>query len=87
VQEIYDVLATRNLAVVQSEEAAGFTPAPWTADWAYLRLRRVDYTEADLEAWLKRLQAARLRSAHVYFKHEDAATGPKLAARFLELAG
>lgn len=84
--EIYDLLASRNLAVVQSEEAAGFTPAPWTADWAYLRLRKVDYTEADLNVWLERLEAAKLVSAHVYFKHEDAATGPKLAAKFLELA-
>jgi uncharacterized protein YecE (DUF72 family) len=86
VPEVYDLLASRNLAVVQSEEADGFTPAPWTADWAYLRLRKVDYTDADLDAWLSRLHTAALKSAHVYFKHEDAATGPKLAARFLELA-
>jgi uncharacterized protein YecE (DUF72 family) len=86
VPEVYDLLASRNLAVVQSEEAAGFTPAPWTADWAYLRLRKVDYTDADLDTWLSRLNAATLKSAHVYFKHEDAATGPKLAAKFLERA-
>ena len=86
VPEVYDLLASRNLAVVQSEEADGFTPAPWTADWAYLRLRKVDYTDADLDTWLSRLHAAALKSAHVYFKHEDAATGPKLAAKFLERA-
>jgi uncharacterized protein YecE (DUF72 family) len=87
VAPVYDLLASRNLAVVQSEEGAGFTPAPWTADWAYLRLRKVDYTDADLDAWLSRLNAAKLKSAHVYFKHEDGATGPKLAAKFLERAG
>jgi uncharacterized protein YecE (DUF72 family) len=86
VPEVYDLLASRNLAVVQSEEADGFTPAPWTADWAYLRLRKVDYTDADLDTWLSRLHTAALKSAHVYFKHEDAATGPKLAAKFLERA-
>jgi uncharacterized protein YecE (DUF72 family) len=86
VPEVYDLLANRNLAVVQSEEADGFTPAPWTADWAYLRLRKVDYTDADLDRWLSRLKVAALKSAHVYFKHEDAATGPKLAAQFLERA-
>jgi uncharacterized protein YecE (DUF72 family) len=86
VPEVYDLLASRNLAVVQSEEADGFAPAPWTADWAYLRLRKVDYTDADLDTWLSRLRAAALKSAHVYFKHEDAATGPKLAAKFLERA-
>jgi uncharacterized protein YecE (DUF72 family) len=86
VPEVYDLLASRNLPVVQSEEAEGFTPAPWTADWAYLRLRRVDYTDADLGAWLERLRAAKLETAYVYFKHEDAGTGPKLAAKLLELA-
>jgi len=52
----------------------------------HLRLRKVDYTDADLDAWLSRLRAAALKSAHVYFKHEDAATGPKLAGKFLERA-
>ena len=40
----------------------------------------------DLDTWLARLRAAALTSAHVFFKHEDAATGPKLAAKFLERA-
>jgi uncharacterized protein YecE (DUF72 family) len=86
--ETYDVLRARNFALVQSEEAD--TPPdrllPWTADWAYLRLRKVDYVEADLAAWLERLRAADLDEAQVFFKHEDEATGPKLAERFLELA-
>ena len=86
VAEVYELLASRNLAVVQSESADGFAPALWTADWAYLRLRKVTYTDADLKAWLDLLRAGGLTSAYVYFKHEDAATGPKLAVRFLELA-
>jgi uncharacterized protein YecE (DUF72 family) len=86
VDEIYQLLASRNLPVVQSEDADGFAPAPWTADWAYLRLRKVDYTDADLATWLGRVRTAGLGSVYVYFKHEDAATGPKLAARLLELA-
>jgi uncharacterized protein YecE (DUF72 family) len=87
--EVYDVLRARNLALVQSEEAD--TPAgrvlPWTADWAYLRLRKVDYTNQDLRNWLDRLRAAPLREAQVFFKHEDEATGPKLAEQFLRMAG
>jgi uncharacterized protein YecE (DUF72 family) len=83
--EIYRLLEARNLALVQSESAAGFEPLPWTADWAYLRLRRVDYAERDLGLWLERLRASRVESAYVFFKHEDAATGPKLAARLLDL--
>jgi uncharacterized protein YecE (DUF72 family) len=85
--EVFALLESRNLALVQSEEAEPFKePLPWTADWAYLRLRRVEYTRNDLEIWLERLRAANLKEAQVFFKHEDGATGPKLAAQFLSLA-
>lgn len=83
---VLDLLRGHNAAFVQSESADGFEPLPWTADWAYLRLRKVDYTERELKIWLARLQDAGVREAHVFFKHEDAATGPKLALRLLEIA-
>jgi uncharacterized protein YecE (DUF72 family) len=87
--EVFAALEARNLALVQSEEDD--TPAdrrlPWTADWAYLRLRKTAYAPRELEAWLERLRAAKLAEAQVFFKHEDQATGPKLAAEFLALAG
>jgi uncharacterized protein YecE (DUF72 family) len=84
---VYDVLRSRNLALVQSEEAAPLAePITWTASWGYLRLRRVEYTQNDLETWLERLHAANLEEAQVFFKHEDKATGPKLAEQFLALA-
>jgi uncharacterized protein YecE (DUF72 family) len=85
VPAVFDVLQARNAALVQSESDAQFEPLPWTANWAYLRLRRVDYTRADLERWLARLEAAGVAEAQVFFKHEDAATGPKLAAELLAL--
>jgi hypothetical protein len=50
-----------------------------------LRLRRVVYEQRDLEAWLERLQAAKLEEAQVFFKHEDEATGPRLAEQLLRL--
>jgi uncharacterized protein YecE (DUF72 family) len=85
--DVYAVLSERNLALVHSEvdePLAG--DLPWTADWAYLRLRRVAYTPADLDVWLARLRAANLTEAHVFFKHEDQATGPLLAEQFQRLA-
>jgi uncharacterized protein YecE (DUF72 family) len=57
-----------------------------TADWGYLRLRRVVYGEANLEEWLERIRQQNWSETFVFFKHEDEATGPKLAGRFLELA-
>jgi uncharacterized protein YecE (DUF72 family) len=84
--DVLALLRSRNAALVQSESEEGFEPLPWTADWAYLRLRKVTYTERELAAWLDRLTAAGIGEAQVFFKHEDAATGPKLAARLLDLA-
>ena len=85
--EVFGVLEAHNFALVQSEEGEAFEePLPWTADWAYLRLRRVEYTKKDLETWLERLRAAKLVEAQVFFKHEDEATGPLLAEQFLKLA-
>jgi uncharacterized protein YecE (DUF72 family) len=57
-----------------------------TASWGYLRLRRSDYTEADLLQWAKRILAQEWERVFVFFKHEDEAKGPEMAMRFLELA-
>ena len=57
-----------------------------TAGWGYVRLRRKHYTRKQLAAWVERMKAQAWSEAYVFFKHEDAGTGPKFAARFLELA-
>jgi uncharacterized protein YecE (DUF72 family) len=58
-----------------------------TANWCYMRLRRVEYSDADLAQWIEKLRGLTCDEAYVFFKHEDAGTGPKLVARFLELIG
>jgi uncharacterized protein YecE (DUF72 family) len=85
VPAVFDLLRSRNAALVQSESDATFELLPWTADWAYLRLRRVDYSTADLERWLARIESSGVTEAQVFFKHEDGATGPKLAAQLLAM--
>lgn len=57
-----------------------------TADWGYVRLRRVNYSESELKEWISRIQAQDWKNTFVFFKHEDEGTGPKLAARFVELS-
>ena len=52
-----------------------------TATWGYLRLRRSDYTEADLSRWLDQIRAQPWEKAFVYFKHEEKAKGPETASR------
>jgi uncharacterized protein YecE (DUF72 family) len=56
-----------------------------TAEWGYLRLRRVNYPESELKEWVKRIKLQKWSEVYVFFKHEDEATGPKLAAQFVSL--
>jgi len=56
-----------------------------TGPWGYLRLRRSDYTDADLSKWLERILSQEWEKAFVFFKHEDEAMGPEMAIRFREL--
>jgi uncharacterized protein YecE (DUF72 family) len=56
-----------------------------TAPWGYLRLRRPDYDETTLTEWADRMRAQNWRECFVFFKHEDAGTGPQFATRLLNL--
>lgn len=71
--------ANAALCVVDTEDAT--TPLETTADWGYLRLRDQGYTEADLAEWARKIQAlgSAWRDTFVYFKHEEAGTGPAFA--------
>ena len=62
-------------------------PFESTADWGYLRLRRPDYGDAELQSWIDRVRQQKWQEAFVFFKHEDEGKGPQMAKRFLELAG
>jgi uncharacterized protein YecE (DUF72 family) len=57
-----------------------------TAKWGYLRLRRKKYTASQLRKWIAQIKSQPWDEARIFFKHEDAGTDPKFAARFLELA-
>ena len=86
--EVYGALRERNAAwCIADTGEEGDPPFESTADWGYLRLRRVAYEESDLESYADRIRNQSWGEAYVFFKHEDAGTGPKLAARFLELCG
>ncbi|HRH01001.1 MAG TPA: DUF72 domain-containing protein [Polyangiaceae bacterium] len=69
------------LCIVDDTNPRKAAPFVETAPVGYLRLRRVEYTDAELTAWAERLRGASWRDAYVFFKHEDAGTGPKLAER------
>jgi uncharacterized protein YecE (DUF72 family) len=86
--DVLSVLKDRNLALVVSDtDDMPTTHIDKTADWGYLRLRRVNYSEENLSKWLQRVNQQRWSETFVFFKHEDEGTGPRLAADFLKLAG
>ncbi len=50
--------------------------------FGYLRLRRERYGPKALDAWAKRVRATKTwKDVHVFFEHEEAGQGPKLAAK------
>jgi len=86
-EEVFGSLRARSYALCTADmEDAASTDLVGTTRWGYVRLRREEYTDQQLEEWIKRLKAQRWEEAYVFFRHEDTGTGPKFAARFLELA-
>jgi uncharacterized protein YecE (DUF72 family) len=86
--DVLDLLRSQNRALCVSDtDDMPTTHIDQTADWGYLRLRRVNYSEENLAEWLGRIRDQNWQETFLFFKHEDAGTGPKLAAEFLELAG
>jgi len=85
-EEVFELLRKRQVALCIAEAEDGIdTPLRATADWGYLRLRMVKYSDADLKRCISKIRKQRWREVVVFFKHEEKATGPKLAKRFLEL--
>lgn len=86
--EVFDLLREHR-AVLCIAEAENDLDIPFvsTGDWGYLRLRRPDYGDPELKAWVKRVRDQKWRDAFIFFKHEEEGKGPAMAKRFLELAG
>ena len=85
---VYALLSSRNCALgVTETDDGGTSPVVATADFGYARLRRTEYTDAELSDWLARLDAQNCAETYVYFKHEDDARGPEFASRLRALAG
>jgi uncharacterized protein YecE (DUF72 family) len=84
--EVFGLLRDRAALCLADAEGDLDVPLVTTTDWGYLRLRRDDYSDAELKAWVKRLGKQNWRDVFVFFRHEDEGKGPRLAKRLLELA-
>ena len=85
--EVFSLLREYGAALcVADAEDELQVPFVATADWGgYLRLRRPDYADPALAEWADRLWSQKWSDCFVFFKHEDAGAGPRMAARLLEL--
>jgi uncharacterized protein YecE (DUF72 family) len=84
--EIQDLLREREYSLCTADSHENTTnKIIKTAPWGYLRLRRSDYTDADLTAWLERILLQKWNQAFVFFKHEEGGKGAEMAMRFNEL--
>lgn len=90
--EVFAALKSHNAALViaDTDPEEGETeplriPAVATADWGYLRLRRAAYKAQDLKRWATTITSQPWKDAFVFFKHEEAGAGPRLADEFRAL--
>jgi uncharacterized protein YecE (DUF72 family) len=84
---VHERLRARDVALVtvDAEDGPGECE-PATAGFGYLRLRRPGYAREELADWVNRIATAGFGEVFVFFKHEDAGAGPRLAEEFLALA-
>jgi uncharacterized protein YecE (DUF72 family) len=80
--DVFDALHNHATALCIAQSDEDDTPFVPTAPWGYLRLRKQAYDAGELEEWAERVAGQDWRETFVFFKHEDAGAGPKLAREF-----
>ena len=85
-KEVFDLLKATKTALCIADSEKLTAPKVSTATWGYLRLRREDYSKIDIEGWVEFVRAQHgWDDVFIYFKHEEAGIGPKLAKQMMEL--
>jgi uncharacterized protein YecE (DUF72 family) len=85
--DVLELLSRKNQALcIADTDDMPVSHIDKTADWGYLRLRRVNYSSENLSEWLQRVREQNWQETFLFFKHEDEGTGPRLAGEFLKLA-
>jgi uncharacterized protein YecE (DUF72 family) len=84
-EETYGILRARNISLCVAESEKMEIPEIITADFVYFRLRKPEYTEADIEAIAGRARELleRGRDLYLLFKHEETPEGALNAERVL----
>ena len=87
-EPVYDELRARNISLCVAESERLEVPEVITADFVYYRLRKPDYTEADVDAFAARAKdlLATNRDLYLMFKHEETPDGALNAETLLQKA-
>ena len=86
-EDVYEALRSANAALCNAESEKLETPDVQTANFAYLRLRKEEYSAKERKALEQRIsELARKGDAYVYFKHEDTPEGALHAESLLSAA-
>ena len=84
-EQIYSLMRERNVALCIAESDELAVPEVFTANFAYYRLRKSDYTEQEIEQVEQRLRAAaQQREVYAFLKHEDTPEGAINARKLLQ---
>jgi uncharacterized protein YecE (DUF72 family) len=84
-EEVYELLRARNVSLCVAESERLEVPEVITADFVYYRLRKPEYTEADIDAFAERSKEllGSGRDLYLMFKHEETPDGAMHAERLL----
>jgi uncharacterized protein YecE (DUF72 family) len=88
VEEVYETLRAKNVSLCVAESERLEVPEVVTADFVYYRLRKPDYTEADVDAFAARSKEllGTGRDLYLMFKHEETPEGALNAEMVLRKA-
>jgi uncharacterized protein YecE (DUF72 family) len=84
-EPVYDELRRRNISLCVAESERLEVPEVITADFVYYRLRKPEYTQADIEAFSARSRELLATGLDLYlmFKHEETPEGALNAEKIL----
>jgi uncharacterized protein YecE (DUF72 family) len=85
-EPVYDALRARNISLCLAESERLEIPEVITADFVYYRLRKPDYTDADIDTFAARSKEllATNRDLYLMFKHEETPEGAMNAEKLLK---
>ena len=80
---VFDALRARDIAMCITEQPDFASPVVATASWGYARLHRLDYDDAALAEWSRKIAALPWTESYVFFKHDEGiGSGPPAVGAF-----